>query len=139
MGLFGCAKEKYQLKLDSSDFESKKTAYAAGEKVTVYYDLIATDTDYWFYTDSEDVELKQSYDNQHGYIFSFTMPAHDVTLYVKSRNSMEPMNYFPEPEEEPGAESEPEPEEEIQGDPWFCPECGCKNTGRKCVDCGYER
>lgn len=29
------------------------TSYAEGDKVKVYYDLIATDTDYSFYTDSE--------------------------------------------------------------------------------------
>ena len=82
----GCAKEKYKLIYDGYGFESKKTEYAAGEKVTVYFDFIATDTDYYF--SSPDVELKETYDEKHGYIFTFTMPDHDVTLKVESRNSM---------------------------------------------------
>lgn len=88
-GLSGCGKQKYELKFDGYGFESEKTKYAAGENVTVYYDMIATDTDYSFYTDSDDVELKRDYDDKHGYIFNFTMPEHDVTMKVESRNSME--------------------------------------------------
>ena len=84
----GCGKQKYKLNFDGYGFESKKTEYAAGEKVTVYYDFIATDTDYSFYID-DDVEMTESYDDTHGYIFKFTMPAHDVTLREESRNSME--------------------------------------------------
>ena len=83
----GCGKQKYKLNYDGYGFESRKAEYAAGEKVTVYYDFIATDTDYSFTID-EDVTMKQSYDNAHGYIFSFTMPDHDVTLHVESHNSM---------------------------------------------------
>lgn len=90
-GLFGCGKQQYRLLFDGGDFTSKKTRYAAGETVTVYYDVIATDTDYTFYSD--DVELSRSYDEQHGYVFTFVMPEHDVTLHVSWRNSME---YEPE-------------------------------------------
>lgn len=87
LSVSGCGKQKYKLNFDSYGFESRKTEYAAGEKVTVYYDFIATDTDYYFYID-DDVEMKQSYDNDHGYIFTFTMPDHDVTLHEESHNSM---------------------------------------------------
>ena len=139
MALSGCTGEKYALNFNDADFESKRTAYAAGEKVTVYYDLIATDTDYWFYTDSEDVELKRDFDNEHGYVFTFIMPAHDVTLDVESRNSMEPEFPEPEPEEIQETDSPSEPEDEIPGEPWFCPECGLRNTGNKCKDCGLKR
>ena len=83
----GCSPKKYTLNFDRSGFESEKTEYAAGETVTVYYDIIATDTDYWFFID-DDVEMKESYDNDHGYIFTFVMPDHDVTMRVESRNSM---------------------------------------------------
>jgi hypothetical protein len=79
---------KYQLILDYG-FESKKTSYAEGDKVKVYYNIIATDTDYSFYTDSEDVELKRDYDDKKGFVISFIMPAHDVALHVDSVNSME--------------------------------------------------
>ena len=87
LSISGCGKQKYKLNYDGSGFASPKTEYAAGEIVTVYYDLIATDTDYTFYID-DDVEMKQSYDDKHGYVFTFTMPEHDVTLHERSRNSM---------------------------------------------------
>ena len=83
----GCGKQKYKLNYDGYGFESRKTEYAAGEKVTVYYGFIATDTDYRFFID-DDVKMTQSYDNDHGYVFTFTMPDHDVTLHEESRNSM---------------------------------------------------
>lgn len=84
---------KYKLILDNG-FEAEKTEYAAGENVTVRYDIIATDTDYHFYSD--DVDFEQNYDG--GYVFTFVMPEHDVTLHVESRNSMEydPGAYLPE-------------------------------------------
>lgn len=89
LSLFGCGKTRYNIDFDGYGFKSEKTSYAEGEDVTVTYDMIATDTDYSFYTDSDDVKLKQEFDNNHGYVFSFKMPAHDVKLSVKSRNSME--------------------------------------------------
>ncbi len=79
---------KYLLIMDDG-FESENTSFAEGDKVKVYYNIIATDTDYSFYTDSEDVELKQNYDEKKGYVITFIMPAHDVALHVDSVNSME--------------------------------------------------
>lgn len=87
--LFGCAKQKYELHFDGWGFESKKTAYAQGDRVTVYYKMIATDTDYNFWID-EDVAMSQDYNSKDGYVFSFIMPGHDVTLHLKSHNSMLP-------------------------------------------------
>ena len=81
---------KYLLIMDDG-FESENTSYAEGDKVKVYYNIIATDTDYSFYTDSKDVELKQNYDENKGYVITFIMPAHDVTVHVDSVNSM--VNY----------------------------------------------
>ncbi|EJU20403.1 putative lipoprotein [Peptoanaerobacter stomatis] len=86
--LLGCGKQKHRLNFDSYGFESKKSEYAYGDKVKVYYNLIGTDTDYNFYLDDESIELKQSYDDKHGYILTFTMPDHDVTLNVNSHNNM---------------------------------------------------
>lgn len=88
MSLLACG-SKYHLHFDGYGLESPKTAYADGEPVTVYYSMIATDTDYSFFVDSEDIELIQTYDDKHGYVLKFNMPAHDVTVSVKSRNSME--------------------------------------------------
>ena len=87
--LFGCGKTKDRLRFEGYGFQSAKTAYAAGEKVTVTFDLIATDTDYRFGLDDENVRLTQSWDEKRGYVFTFLMPDHDVTLRVSSRNSME--------------------------------------------------
>ena len=85
----GAKDDTYKLMFNDSIFESEKTEYAAGEKVTVRYDIIATDTDYRFFSD--DVDFDQNYDG--GYVFTFVMPEHDVTLNVESHNSME---YDPE-------------------------------------------
>ncbi|MBR3003545.1 MAG: hypothetical protein IKH67_00565 [Lachnospiraceae bacterium] len=90
ISLFGCGGQKYKLNFDGSGFESRKTEYPAGAKVTVRYDMIATDTDYSFSID-DDVEMKTDYDG--GYVFTFIMPEHDVTMHVSSRNSME---YIPD-------------------------------------------
>ena len=86
--LSGCGGPRYTLHLDDDGFETGKTEYAAGEKVTVTYDLIGTDTDYRFYLDDDAVELKRTYDPRRGYVLSFRMPEHDVTLYVEARSSM---------------------------------------------------
>ena len=87
-GLFGCGAKKYSLTLDDYGFEKAKKSYKEGDQVTVYYNLIATDTDYSFYSEPE-MEMKHSYDPEHGYVLEFTMPAHDVKLCVRTRNSME--------------------------------------------------
>ena len=145
--LSGCGIQKYKVNFDGYGFESRRTSYAAGEKVTVYYGMIATDTDYHFYID-DDVVMKQSYDNDHGYVFTFTMPAHDVTLHEESHNSM---MVIPEPEEiellpsvkfgssaDPEAAEEDPPGADEQEQTWFCPECGRRNTGSVCMECGFE-
>lgn len=72
---------------NSTGFKTGRTWYFPGEKVTVYYDIIATDTDYSFSID-EDVELEQDYSERRGYILTFTMPNHDVMLSVESHDSM---------------------------------------------------
>lgn len=94
LSLFGCGKKKYRLILEDG-FTSARTAYAEGEKVRVYFDLIATDTDYRFF--SNDVKLKQGYEEKRGFVFSFTMPSHDVKIQYSSRNSMV---YDPDAEKE---------------------------------------
>lgn len=64
--LFGCGQQKYKLNFDGYGFESKKTEYSSGKKVTVYYKMIGTDTDYKFYLDDKSIELKQTYDHEQG-------------------------------------------------------------------------
>ena len=87
--LFGCGQPTYKLNFDGYGFKSRKTEYRAGETVTVYFDMLATDTDYRFRLDDDSVEMTQDYDEKHGYVFTFTMPNHEVNLHVESRNSME--------------------------------------------------
>ena len=67
-------------------FKNAKDEYRAGEKVTLYYWMIATDTDYSFSLDG--AELSRDYDSKKGFILSFIMPDHDVVLHCFSRNSM---------------------------------------------------
>ena len=132
----GCGKPKYKLTYDSSGFESKKTEYHEGEEVTIYYGMIATDTDYSFSLDCDDVNLKQNWDNDHGYVFTFLMPAHDVKISVSSRNSME---YDPDAYNGgPDATVIPA-DSNIATDVWFCPECGQKNDMLYCKDCGLKK
>lgn len=67
-------------------FKKAKKSYKAGKKVTLYFDCIATDTDYHFYLDND--ALNFTYDQKKGYIIKFIMPNHDVKLRVETNNSM---------------------------------------------------
>ena len=136
MSLSGCGVTRYNLEFNKDGFKSQKTSYAEGEKVTVTYDMVATDTDYRFYTDSEDVKLDQKYDSSHGYTFSFTMPAHDVKLSVEAHNSMETDPYA----NKPGNWTEKgETDSDLDTETWICPECGTENDRRYCSECGYKK
>ena len=75
-------------------FKNAKDKYRAGEKVTLYYWLIATDTDYSFSVDG--AELSLGYDDNMGYVLSFIMPDHDVSVHCFSRNSMLRDGYYEE-------------------------------------------
>ena len=131
--LFGCGKPKYKLHFDGYGFQSGKTEYAAGEQVTVYYDLIATDTDYRFWLDDENVELKQDYDDKHGYVFTFTMPDHELTLHVSSHNSMEYIPAvsvtFQNEVEEADVWLLPQTEENLKTSIWGTPSAGALRKG----------
>ena len=98
MCLSSCGAAKYNVDYDGakSSFDNARDSYRAGKKVTLYYSLIATDTDYSFYIDGE--RINPGYDESKGYIIEFTMPEHDITVSVESHNSME---YVPD-ENEPG-------------------------------------
>ncbi len=88
LSLFGCFAPKYRVDYDGKkdSFRGAKDAYRAGTKVTLYYGLIATDTDYTFTLDG--AELFQDYSERKGFILRFTMPDHDVKLTVSSKNTM---------------------------------------------------
>ena len=91
--LTGCAGgEKYRVDYCGAKdcYRGAKDSYKAGTEVTVYFDLIASDTDYSFLLDGEPIDF--DYDEKKGFIITFTMPAHDVTLDVSSVNSMLPVD-----------------------------------------------
>lgn len=80
--------KKYKVDYCGKKFEYRnaRDEYRAGENVTLYYSMIATDTDYFFTLDG--AKLYIDYDVSKGYILSFTMPKRDVVLHCFSRNSM---------------------------------------------------
>jgi hypothetical protein len=92
VGLTGCSGgERYQVDYCGSKdcYSNAKDSYRAGTEVTLYFDLVATDTDYSFLLDGEPIHY--TYDDQKGFVIQFTMPDHDVKLEYDSRNSMLPM------------------------------------------------
>ena len=92
VGLTGCSGgETYQVDYCGSKdcYSNAKDSYRAGTEVTLYFDLVATDTDYSFLLDGEPIHY--TYDDQKGFVIQFTMPNHDVKLECDSRNSMLPM------------------------------------------------
>jgi len=80
--------ESYKVICRDSIFENVKKSYRPGQKVTVYFPYVATDTDYTFYLDDQRLS-DYRYSDTKGYIITFTMPAHDVTLTYESKNTME--------------------------------------------------
>ena len=73
-------------------FEGAKDSYAEGDKVSLTFPYIATDTDYSFFVDDE--RFNADYDSKKdAYRIKFRMPDHDVKVRYESRNSME---YDPE-------------------------------------------
>ena len=93
VGWAGCSGEKYRVEYDSKDaYRNAKDRYRVGAKVKLYYDLIATDTDYAFYLDGEYIPF--TYDEKKGFIIEFIMPEHDVRLTCSQRNSMLPTNPY---------------------------------------------
>lgn len=89
MALFGgCSGTKYNVDYcgEKESFTGAKDSYRAGQKVELVYKFVATDTDYSFFIDGE--RMKPDFKEGKGYIISFTMPEHDVSLSVDAKNSM---------------------------------------------------
>ena len=84
----GLSAKKYKVDYCGQKFayQNAKDEYRAGEKVTLYFDMIATDTNYSFTLDGE--QLMRDYDPRKGFILRFTMPDHNVKLQCFSRNTM---------------------------------------------------
>ncbi len=88
LGVAACGAKTYSVDYcgEMELYEGAKDSYRAGAQVTLYYGLIATDTDYTFYLDGEPIE--HSYDNKKGFVISFVMPEHDVKLECVTKNTM---------------------------------------------------
>ncbi len=70
---------------DKEWYEGAKDSYPAGAEVTLYFDMIATDTNYTFLLDDEPIQV----DHENGkFVIRFIMPEHDVTLSCRTRNTM---------------------------------------------------
>lgn len=67
-------------------FDGAKEKYLEGTEVEIAYSLIATDTDYTFYVDGQ--EVNAMWNDGKGYIIRFTMPNHDIEVFCDMRNSM---------------------------------------------------
>lgn len=87
-GFAGCIAKRYKVDYcgQKTCYSNAKDSYKAGSKVTLYFELIATDTDYNFTLDGNPVNW--SYDNEKGFVIEFTMPEHDVKLECHTKNSM---------------------------------------------------
>ena len=81
-------KKKYSIDFCGQEYAWKnaKKSYLRGETVTLYYYMVATDTDYSFTLDDQYVST--DYETDKGFIISFIMPEHDVILRVYERNTM---------------------------------------------------
>ena len=84
MSIFSRFKKYYVDYCGKKDaFSCAKDFYHAGEKVTIYYPHVATDTDYYFNVDSE--QFTCDFSNEKGYILSFIMPARSIKISVIGR------------------------------------------------------
>lgn len=72
-------------------FDGAKENYVEGTEVEISYSLIATDTDYKFYVDGQQVSVE--WNDKKGYIIRFTMPAHDIEVYCVEKNLMNNCNF----------------------------------------------
>ena len=88
LSLLGCSSNKYKIDYCGSKYcySDAKDSYRAGKEVVLYFNLIATDTDYSFKLDGE--SLNFTYDDKKGFIIRFTMPEHDVKLECITKESM---------------------------------------------------
>ena len=87
--LCGCGAETYRVDYGGAQalYEGAEETYAAGTEVEIAFPYIATDTDYRFSMDG--VPLEITYEEERGYVISFVMPDHDVTLRCETENTME--------------------------------------------------
>ena len=87
--LSACGGKKYPVDYGGAKdaFKHAKDSYRAGTKVTLYFYLVATDTDYRFWLDGDE-PLSVTYDEKKGFVLSFIMPERPVKIDYSAVNSM---------------------------------------------------
>ena len=85
--LAACGKKTYEIDYCGQEglYDNAVSSCRAGDEVTLVCTLMATDTDYSFFLDEE--ELDYSVD-LNGMEIRFEMPAHDVKLECRTTNSL---------------------------------------------------
>lgn len=86
--LKGEKKEKYTVDYCGMKacYTRARDSYKSGEKVLLFYQYVATDTNYGFYLDGE--RLCCDYHEKRGFIIRFIMPEHNVKLECIAKNVM---------------------------------------------------
>ena len=79
------AEKAYPFFASEKDQPAPKQA-RVGERVRIYFPMVATDTNYTFYIDG--LQIIPDYTHETGYIIEFTMPDHDVVISYNERNTM---------------------------------------------------
>ena len=79
--------EKYKMEYDSKDlYRGAKDSYKAGQKVTLRFPYVASDTSYRFYLSGKAIDA--TYSDLGGYKLEFVMPPYDAKLECVTKNDM---------------------------------------------------
>ena len=78
MNLFGCSQKYKIIVSDKNEWDGIKSSYMEGERVIIYYQVIATDSNLNIVVDGESVPV--TFDSDKGFRVEFTMPGHDVEV-----------------------------------------------------------
>ena len=85
--LNSCGGEKYKMEYDSKAlYRGAKDSYKVGQKVTLRFPYVATDTSYSFYLNGKSIDA--TYSDIGGYKLEFIMPPYDAKLECVTRNDM---------------------------------------------------
>ena len=77
----------YTIEYDSKDlYSGAKDSYKAGQKITLHFTHVATDTSYSFYLSGKAIDA--TYSDLGGYKLEFVMPPYDAKLECVTRNDM---------------------------------------------------
>ena len=79
--------EKYKMEYDSKGlYRGAKDSYKVGQKVTLRFPYVATDTSYSFYLNGKAID--NTYSDLGGYKLEFVMPPYDAKLECVTKNDM---------------------------------------------------